>query len=83
MNAKINKAFLNFTDAATRAAILQNVASHYEISVDEAYEELTSGGAEHLLDYITDPLRWQIARAMRPLHYSEIGFTADEPERAE
>jgi hypothetical protein len=71
MNAKFNKAFLNFTDAATRAAILQNIASNYGITKEEVYEELTSDDAEHLLDYLTDPFRWVIIRAMRPLHYSD------------
>ena len=52
-NAQTNKAFLNATDAKTRAMILANIAAHYGITSSEAFEEVTDDEAEHLLDYVT------------------------------
>lgn len=56
-NAQINAEFLAATDAATKAEILANIAKHYSITSAEAYDEVTDGEAEHLLDYVTGPLR--------------------------
>lgn len=50
-------AFLNAIDAKTKAAILENIAKHYGITSEEAYEEVTDAEAEHLLDYVTGPER--------------------------
>ena len=52
-NAQINAKFLAVTDAATKAAILANIAKHYGITSAEAYAEVTDDEAEHLLDYVT------------------------------
>ena len=46
-------AFLATVDAKSKTAILENIAKHYGITVDEAYEEVTDPDAEHLLDYVT------------------------------
>ena len=56
-NAQINAKFLAATDAATKAAVLANIAKHYGITSDEAYAEVTDDEAEHLLDYVTGPQR--------------------------
>jgi len=56
-NAQANAKFLSSTDAATRAAVLANIAKHYGITGDEAYDEVTDEEAEHLLDYVTGPQR--------------------------
>jgi hypothetical protein len=56
-NAQINTKFLQATDAATRSAILANIAKHYGITSEEAYAEVTDEEAEHLLDYVTGPER--------------------------
>ena len=56
-NAQINRRFLVATDAATKAEILSNIAKHYGITSAEAYAEVTSNEAEHLLDYVTGPQR--------------------------
>jgi len=56
-NAQINTKFLSATDAATKAAILENVAKNYGITSEEAYAEVTDDEAEHLLDYVTGPQR--------------------------
>ncbi len=56
-NAQINQAFFAATDAKTKAEILANIAKHYGISQQEAFEEVTDAEAEHLLDYVTGPTR--------------------------
>lgn len=50
-------AFLNAIDAKTKAAILENIAKHYGITSQEAYEEVTDEEAENLLEYVTCPER--------------------------
>jgi hypothetical protein len=37
--------------------VVQNIKSHYGISDGEVYNELFSDDAEHLLDYVTEPVR--------------------------
>ena len=49
--------FLAVIDAATKNAILSNIAKNYGISIDAAYNEVTDDEAEHLLDYVTGPQR--------------------------
>lgn len=52
-NANKNITFLNAIDSETKTAILENIAKHYQISTDDAYQEVTDDEAEHLLEYIT------------------------------
>lgn len=66
-NAQTNAKFLSSTDAATRAAVLANIAKHYGITSDEAYAEVTDEEAEHLLDYVTGPQR-AATSALMQLH---------------
>ncbi len=54
-HAQSNQAFLDATDANTRAEVLANVANHYGITPQEAFEEVTDEQAEHLLEYMTQP----------------------------
>ena len=49
--------FLAVIDAATKAAILANIAKHYGITSEQAFAEVTDADAEHLLDYVTGPTR--------------------------
>jgi len=49
--------FLAIIDAATKAAILANIAKHYGITTDQAFAEVTDADAEHLLDYVTGSTR--------------------------
>ena len=56
-HGKTNASFFAATDAKTKAMILQNIAAHYGISADEAFDEVTDADAEHLLDYVTGPAR--------------------------
>jgi len=44
-------------DSKSRAAILANIASHYGISSEDAFAEVTDKDAEHLLDYVTGSTR--------------------------
>ena len=52
-NAQKNFTFLNAADGETKAKVLSNIANHYGISSEKAYEEVTDDEAEHLLDYVT------------------------------
>lgn len=56
-NSGMNKEFLDSIDFEFAVQILNNISSHYGISLEEALEEVTSEGAKHLLDYITGSLR--------------------------
>lgn len=56
-NAQITTKFFNATTAQTKSLILQNIAKHYGISEDEAFNEVTDEDAENLLDYVTGPER--------------------------
>lgn len=56
-NGTKTKKFLEVIDAKVREAILGNIASHYGITAQEAFEEVTDPEAEHLLDYVTGPER--------------------------
>jgi hypothetical protein len=52
-----NTAFLNSLDPKVKNDILTNIASHYGISTQEAYEEVTHEEAESIMDYITGGIR--------------------------
>jgi hypothetical protein len=56
-NAAITKKFFAAIDAKTKTEILANIAKHYGISQDAALAEVTDDEAEHLLDYVTGPMR--------------------------
>lgn len=56
-NAEINRKFLAATDKRTRFEILKAIANHYGISNQAAYDEVSGEEAEHLLDYLTEPIR--------------------------
>jgi len=56
-NAHINTLFLNSIDKASRNEILQSMATHYGITQREAMSELVNEDAEHILDYLTEPVR--------------------------
>jgi hypothetical protein len=52
-----NAAFLNSIDSKIKSDILKNVASHYGITEEEAFDEVTHYEAEALLDYLTGNVR--------------------------
>lgn len=56
-NEQKNKAFLDATDAATREDVLSQIQRHYGISRADVLDEVTTEGAEHLLDYLTGSVR--------------------------
>ena len=70
-NAQINKTFLEVTDGKTRFEILKAIAKHYGITADQAFKEVIDADAEHLLDYLTEPIR-SSARIVMKRH----GFSA-------
>lgn len=52
-NGAKNLTFLNRIDETTKNNILSNIAVHYQITNEMAFEEVTHEEAEHLLDYVT------------------------------
>jgi hypothetical protein len=56
-NATINRQFLAATDARTKSEVLEVIATHYGITPDEAFAEVTDAEAEHLLDYLVGAAR--------------------------
>jgi hypothetical protein len=56
-NSKNTVEFLNRISSKTRAMILKNIADHYGITPQQAFDEVTDEEAEHLLDYVTGPPR--------------------------
>jgi len=57
--------FFSLTDAATKAAVIGNIAANYGITSAEAYAEVTDADAEHLLDYVTGPMRLATSLLMK------------------
>jgi len=56
-NGTITKAFLNSVDVKVKNEILQNIATHYQITIAEAYEEITDEESENIMDYVTGVVR--------------------------
>jgi uncharacterized protein (DUF2164 family) len=52
-----NAQFLSVIDGDAKAAILESISDHLGITPDEAYAEVTDVQAEHLLDYMVEPMR--------------------------
>jgi len=64
-NSEKNKKFLTVINKDTKLLILENIAAHYQISNRRAFAEVTSNESEHLLDYITGPIRKDIHFLMK------------------
>lgn len=52
-----NVIFLYSIDEKTRGDILQSIATHYGITIEEALKEVSYKDAENLLDYLTGSVR--------------------------
>jgi hypothetical protein len=52
-NKHRNRIFLKTISTTSRNLILDNIANHYNVSREDAYEEVVGDEAEHLLEYIT------------------------------
>lgn len=52
-NSQINQLFLASTTPQMKAIILSNIAKHYGISNNEAFEEIIDEDAENIMDYVT------------------------------
>lgn len=57
MNATVNTAFLASLDSKVKNEILTNIANHYGITTQEAFEEITDPEAESIMDYLTGNVR--------------------------
>ena len=75
MNGDINKAFLNATHPKVKTRILDAIAEHYGITAEAAFSEVTNPAAEHLLDYLTDPVRLATSVLMQRLALHSITET--------
>lgn len=56
-NGETTRTFLSIIDPETKRLILENIATHYGSTSDEAFAEVCDPEAEHLLDYVTGPTR--------------------------
>ncbi|RCV93923.1 hypothetical protein DU506_00615 [Vreelandella rituensis] len=61
----LNQEFLSTVDAKTKEMILQSIAKHYEVTVEQAYAEVSDAEAEHLLEYLVEPQRTATLALMR------------------
>ena len=51
--SNVTSKFLSVISVKAKNLILDNIANHYGISREEAFEEVVDDEAEHLLDYVT------------------------------
>ena len=56
-NSNFTIAYLNSTDLKVKNEILSNIANHYGITNEEAYEEVIDEEAENLIEYVTGNIR--------------------------
>jgi hypothetical protein len=56
-NSTTTIAFLNSLDLKVKNEILTNIANHYGITNEEAFEEVTDEDAESIMDYVTGNIR--------------------------
>ena len=61
--------FLSQLSQAAEDEILNSIAKHYQISKQEAREEITSPEAEHLLDYLVGPARLATSVLLQRHHF--------------
>jgi len=54
---KINEMFLEVLDTKTCNAVIENIAAHYGISVNDAIDEVIDDEAESIMDYLTGSVR--------------------------
>ena len=52
-----NALFLSQIDDKTKAEIIGSIAKHYGTTPEEILKEVTGDEAEHLLDYMVEPMR--------------------------
>ena len=52
-----NQIFHSVIDKKTKEEIITSIANNYGISKAEALDEVTSEESEHLLDYLSGPIR--------------------------
>ena len=62
--------FLAAIDSKAKAMILENIAAHYGITAQQAYDEVTDEEAEHLLDYVTGSCRAATSALMQKYKFN-------------
>jgi hypothetical protein len=82
-----NGKYLDSLSQAKKKEILTNIAKHYEVSLEEANEEVRDSEAELLFEYIANnfPLAWEIHRGMmiNVREYAQGGDVSENPEYEE
>lgn len=80
-NAERNTAFLAGLNQEKRDQILESIANHYRSSPMMIHEEVTSHGAEHLLEYMVEPHRSTTQKLMQKLGLAGQAYTVRTSER--
>ena len=68
--SQINKSFLQAVHAKIKSRIIDEIAGHYGITPERAFEEVTDVEAEHLLDYLTGSVRTATSVLMKKLAFA-------------
>jgi uncharacterized phage-associated protein len=64
-NGTATQVFFSAIDKKTKSEILNAIASHYGITLEDALDEVTHEEAEYLLDYLTGSVRTATSVLMR------------------
>lgn len=75
-NSSTTVAFLDSLDPKVKNEVLSNIAKHYGISNQEAYEEVTDEEAESIMDYVTGSIRSTVS-----LYFNKFKQTMKESRR--
>ena len=63
--ANRNAQFLTVIDSDTISEILESIALHHGITAEQALAEVADDHADHLLDYMNEPMRSTTAAIMQ------------------
>lgn len=67
MSGTANKKYLEFVIKEVKDTILKDIADHYGITSEEAYEEVTDEDAEYLYEYVVADYRGRMYNQMTNL----------------
>ena len=64
MSGEANKKYLDVLVSDAKEKILSGIASHYGISIEDAYDEVVDKDAEYLFEYMVSNDRMKVYKAM-------------------
>lgn len=64
MSGSANSKYLESIAENEKANILKEIANHYGISLEDAYEEVIDEDAENLYEYMVSGKRFEVYRGM-------------------